>query len=79
MTYEELKEKIKISNELQAKIALAAVADFHSPKPFKSYCGNTCNIENCDGVHIDPKQGCQCGSWYPCQTMQLLERSLDWL
>ena len=79
LPYEDLVAKIKACNETQVKIALAAVADYHSPKPFKYNCGGTCKEEGCKGVHYDERKGCQCGSWYPCETMKLLERTLDWL
>jgi hypothetical protein len=78
MEYEDLLSKVKNSNEIQLKVALAAVMDFHSPKPFRMKCPIECP-PNCLELHYDEKQGCQCGSWYPCQTMQLLERTIDWL
>jgi hypothetical protein len=78
MEYEQLVEKTKSSNEQQVRVSFMAVLDFHSPKPVTITCISTCPPD-CNTIHYDERKGCQCGAWYPCKTMQLVEKSLDWL
>jgi hypothetical protein len=78
MEYEELVTKAKLCNEQQVKVTLLALLDFHSPKPVTVMCTSKCPAD-CNTTHISETKGCQCGAWYPCKTMQLVERTLDWL
>jgi hypothetical protein len=78
MEYEDLLAKAKSSNDQQIKVSFLSVIDFHSPKPVTINCTDKCSVD-CNETHYSPLKGCQCGSWYPCKTIELVERSLDWL